>query len=173
MTLTDILLVAFGAALSLIGGLILYHLRVVNRRLDRSEDRAREDRKAADDRAREDRKAADDRAKEYFKAADDRAKEYFKAADDRAREDRKAADDRAREDRKAADDHFKAADDRAREDREVNRAEHARLFSAVDHVLDKVSGVEREVSDLKADVKVLRDRSDRSDRSKSSAGPTG
>ena len=155
MTLTDILLVAFGAALSLIGGLILYHLRVVNRRLDRSEDRAREDRKAADDRAREDRKAADDRAKEYFKAADDRAKEYFKAADDRAREDRKAADDRARE------------------DREANRAEHARLFSAVDHVLDKVSGVEREVSDLKADVKVLRDRSDRSDRSKSSAGPTG
>ena len=155
MTLTDILLVAFGAALSLIGGLILYHLRVVNRRLDRSEDRAREDRKAADDRAREDRKAADDRAKEYFKAADDRAKEYFKAADDRAREDRKAADDRARE------------------DREANRAEHARLFSAVDHVLDNVSGVEREVSDLKADVKVLRDRSDRSDRSKSSAGPTG
>ena len=155
MTLTDILLVAFGAALSLIGGLILYHLRVVNRRLDRSEDRAREDRKAADDRAREDRKAADDRAKEYFKAADDRAKEYFKAADDRAREDRKAADDRARE------------------DREANRAEHARLFSAVDHVLDRVSGVEREVSDLKADVKVLRDRSDRSDRSKSSAGPTG
>ena len=155
MMLTDILLVAFGAALSLIGGLILYHLRVVNRRLDRSEDRAREDRKAADDRAREDRKAADDRAKEYFKAADDRAKEYFKAADDRAREDRKAADDRARE------------------DREANRAEHARLFSAVDHVLDRVSGVEREVSDLKADVKVLRDRSDRSDRSKSSAGPTG
>ena len=155
MMLTDILLVAFGAALSLIGGLILYHLRVVNRRLDRSEDRAREDRKAADDRAREDRKAADDRAKEYFKAADDRAKEYFKAADDRAREDRKAADDRARE------------------DREANRAEHARLFSAVDHVLDKVSGVEREVSDLKADVKVLRDRSDRSDRLKSSAGPTG
>ena len=76
------------------------------------------------------------------------------------------SEDRAREYRNAA-------ADRAREDREANRAEHARLFSAVDHVLDNVSGVEREVSDLKADVKVLRDRSDRSDRSKSSAGPTG
>ena len=102
---------AFGSTILLIGVLILFQLRGLNRTLDRSEDRAREYRKAAAD--------------------------------------------------------------RAREDREANRAEHARLFSAVDHVLDNVSGVEREVSDLKADVKVLRDRSDRSDRSKSSAGPTG
>ena len=42
-----------------------------------------------------------------------------------------------------------------REDRERNDREHARLFSAVE-------GLERDVSDLKADVAVLRDRSDRS-----------
>ena len=154
MELTNILLLAFGSTMLLIGVLILFQLRRMNRTLDLSDDRARADRKAADDRAREDRKAADDRARQYFKAADDRA-----------RADRGAADDCAKE-------YFKAADDRARADREANRAEHARLLSAVDHLLGKVSDVERKVSELKADVKVLRDRSDRSERSKNSAGST-
>lgn len=132
MELTNILVLAFGSTMLLIGVLILFQLRRMNRTLDLSDDRARADRKAADDRAREDREAADDCAKEYFKAADDRA----------------------------------------RADREANRAEHARLLSAVDHLLGKVSDVERKVSELKADVKVLRDRSDRSERSKNSAGST-
>lgn len=172
MELTNILLLAFGSTMLLIGVLILFQLRRMNRTLDLSDDRARADRKAADDRAREDRKAADD----HFKAADDRAREDREAADDRARQYSKVAEDCAREDREAADDcakeYFKAADDRARADREANRAEHARLLSAVDHLLGKVSDVERKVSELKADVKVLRDRSDRSERSKNSAGST-
>ena len=154
MELTNILLLAFGSTLLLIGVLILFQLRRMNRTLDLSDDRARADRKAADDRAREDRRAADDRARQYSKVAEDCA-----------REDREAADDCAKE-------YFKAADDRARADREANRAEHARLLSAVDHLLGKVSDVERKVSELKADVKVLRDRSDRSERSKNSAGST-
>ena len=66
--------------------------------------------------------------------------------------------------------HLKAAADRAKEDREVNRAEHARLFSAVDDVRGRVTYVEREVSDLKRDVAVLRERSDRSNRAERSEG---
>ena len=49
---------------------------------------------------------------------------------------------------KANKDAREAAEARAREDREANKNDHDRLFA--------------EVSDLKADVKVLRDRSDRS-----------
>ena len=46
--------------------------------------------------------------------------------------------------------HLKSSEER-------NRADHAQLFKAV-------SGVQTEVSDLKGDVKVLRDRSDRAER---------
>ena len=70
-----------------------------------------------------------------------RAQEDREAAERRAREDREAFGERAREDREAA-------ERRAREDREANKNDHERLFA--------------EFSDLKADVKVLRDRSDRS-----------
>lgn len=64
--------------------------------------------------------------------------------------------------------HLKTAADRAKEDREVNRAEHARLFGAVDDVRGSVTSVEQEVADLKRDVAVLRERSDRSERSEGS-----
>ena len=69
-------------------------------------------------------------------------------AEDRA--EKRAAEDRA------------AADKRAAKDRAANKADHDRLF-------DAVSGLQSEVGDLKADVKVLRDRSDRSDRLDSAA----
>lgn len=58
----------------------------------------------------------------------------------------KAIEERAKEDRKAA-------EERAQEDRAVNKADHDRLFQLV--------------AGLQADVKVLRDRSERSDRSDS------
>lgn len=97
--------------MSVIGLFILAHLRRIDRRLDRSEERNREHRKVTEERNREDRKAFEDRAKE---------------------------------------------------DREVNRAEHGRLFSAIDELRGGVSRMGEDVSDLKADVKVLRDKSDRS-----------
>ena len=87
MGLTDIVLAVLTAVLALACTWMVVHLRGVNRRLDRAEERAREDRRAAEE--------------------------------------------------------------RAREDREVNRADHARLFSAV-------SGLQVEVSDLKADVSTLK-----------------
>ena len=87
------------------------------------------------------RKAAEARAKEDREAAERRAREDREAAERRAREDREAFGERAREDREAA-------ERRAREDREANKNDHERLFA--------------EVSGLTADVKVLRDRSDRS-----------
>ena len=71
-------------------------------------------------------------------------------AEDRA--ELRAAEDRATADKRAAEDRARAAEDRA-----VNKADHARLF-------DAVSGVQTEVGDLKADVKVLKDRSDRAER---------
>ena len=85
-----------------------------------------------------------------LKAAEDRAKEDRKAAEDRAAEDRAAADQRAAEDRAAA---AKIA----AEDRAANKADHDRLF-------DAVSGLQSEVSDIKAVVSVLKDRSDRAER---------
>ena len=115
MALTDILLVAFGSTISLIGALILFHLRSLNRRMDRYED------------------------------ANPKAHDLLTAALKQQGE---------------------AAERRAQEDREVNRAAQARLFNAV-------SGLQGEVSDLKADVKVLRDRSDRSDRSEGFGEPAG
>ena len=60
-------------------------------------------------------------------------------ADKRTAEDRKAAEDRAKEDRA-----------RAAEDRAANKADHDKLFQLV--------------AGLQADVKVLRDRSDRAER---------
>ena len=126
MALTDILLVAFGATISLIGTLILFHLRSLNRRMDRYED-------------------ANQKAHDLLTAA---RKQQGEVAECRAQEDREANECRAQE------------------DREVNRAAQARLF-------DAVSGLQGEVSDLKADVKVLRDRSDRSDRSEGFGEPAG
>ena len=81
------------------------------------------------------------RAQEDREAAERRAREDREAFGERTREDREAFGERAREDREAA-------ERRAREDREANKNDHERLFA--------------EFSDLKADVKVLRDRSDRS-----------
>ena len=52
---------------------------------------------------------------------------------------------------------LKAAEDRAAEDRAANKADHDRLFAAV-------SGLQSEVSDIKAVVSVLKDRSDRAER---------
>ena len=76
--------------------------------------------------------------------------------DDRAREDRMAFEERCnREDRKPA-------EERARADCEDNRTEHARLFSAINDVRNKVSALAVDVSDLRADVKVLLERSHRS-----------
>lgn len=75
--------------------------------------------------------------------------------DERAREDCMAFDERARED-------HKPAEERTREDCEDNRAEHARLFSAINDVRNKVSALAVDVSDLRADVKVLLERSHRS-----------
>ena len=78
----------------------------------------------------------------------------LKAAEERAKEDRKAAEERAKEDRAAAD--KRAAEDRAAaakiaaEDRAANKADHDKLFQLV--------------AGLQADVKVLRDRSDRAER---------
>ena len=92
-------------------------------------------------RAQEDREAAERRAREDREAAERRTREDREAAERRAREDREAFGERTREDREAA-------ERQAREDREANKNDHERLFA--------------EVSDLKADVKVLRDRSDRS-----------
>ena len=103
MGVTDIVLAVLTAVLALASTWMVVHLRGLNRRLDRAEECAREDR-------------------------------------------RKAAEERTRED-------FKVAEERAREDREVNRAEQARLFSAV-------SGLQGEVSDLKADVSALQAKVD-------------
>lgn len=69
--------------MSVIGLFILAHLLRIDRRLDRSEERIREDRKMTEERIREDRKAFEERAKG---------------------------------------------------DREVSRAEHGRLFSAIDEL---------------------------------------
>ena len=103
VAINDIVLTAavalVGTMMSVIGLFILVHLRRIDRRLDRSEERNREDRKAFEE--------------------------------------------------------------RAKEDREVNRAEHGRQFCAIDELRGGVSRIGEDVSDLKADVKVLRDRSDR------------
>ena len=93
MELTNILLAVLTAVLALASTWMVVHLRGVNRRLDRAEERAREDRKAAEE--------------------------------------------------------------RAREDREVNRADHARLFSAVSGLQDEVSDLKADVSTLQADVSTL------------------
>lgn len=54
------------------------------------------------------------------------------------------------------------SDERAREYLEVNRAEHSRLINAIDEVRGEVSALAVDVSDLRADVKVLLERSHRS-----------
>lgn len=54
------------------------------------------------------------------------------------------------------------SDERAREYLEVNRAEHSRLIDAIDEVRGEVSALAIDVSDLRADVKVLLERSHRS-----------
>ena len=64
-------------------------------------------------------------------------------AEDRA--EKRAAEDRAAADKRAAEDRARAAEDRA-----ANKADHDKLFQLV--------------AGLQADVKVLRDRSERSDR---------
>ena len=141
MDVTDILLAVLVAAIGLASYMLRSHLRGLNDRLDRFEKRAQEDREAAERRAREDREAAERRTREDREAAERRAREDREAFGERTREDREAFGERAREDREAA-------ERRAREDREANKNDHERLFA--------------EFSDLKADVKVLRDRSDRS-----------
>ena len=94
MEISDILLALLSAVLGLTCTLMVVHLRGVNRRLDRAEERAREDRRAAEE--------------------------------------------------------------RAREDREVNRADHARLFSAVSGLQGEVSDLKANVSTLQADVSTLK-----------------
>ena len=70
-------------------------------------------------------------------------------AEDRA--EKRAAEDRAAADKRAAEDRARAAEDRARaaEDRAANKADHDKLFQLV--------------AGLQADVKVLKDWSDRAE----------
>ena len=103
-----------GAALTIAVALIMWQLRSLARRIDRSEDRA--EKRAAEDRAAADKRAAEDRAAAAKIAAEDRA----------------------------------AAAKIAAEDRAANKADHDKLFQLV--------------ASLQADVKVLKDRSDRAER---------
>ena len=98
-------------------------------------------------RAKEDREAAEKLIRELIAGVEKRAKEDRELVEKRAKDDRELAERRAKDDRDAA-------DKRAQEDRDVvrqhnakNAAEHAELTGAV--------------HDLKTQVKVLLDRSNR------------
>ena len=79
--------------------------------------------------------------------AEDRAEK--RAAEDRVAAEKRAAEDRAAADKRAAEDRAAAAKIAA-EDRAANKADHDNLFQLV--------------AGLQADVKVLKDRSDRAER---------
>ena len=84
-----------------------------------------------------------------------RAKEDRDAADKRAKEDRDAAEKRAKEDRDTFREILEAIERRAKEDREAARAENAK--NAAEH-----AALSTAIHELKAEVGVLLDRSNRS-----------